>query len=180
MKNPYTKFIKYLEKQEKILIQRSGESVYLTDGKAVLMLPIELYDSMIRPLSGVLPVLEGDCTAEKQPYDVFATVRPDGLDIEKVVDGYRTDKIVHQSRFILEHSPAGKSKKSIPCRIFKAEGGDIITVNKSYIDMFADCDIGGEWTSSGRWFDALVKKNDDFALAVMPMKVDHKYFSIFS
>lgn len=180
MKNPYTKFIKYLEKQETIRIQRSGESVYLTDGKAVLMLPIELYDSMIRPLSGVLPVLEGDCTAEKQPYDVFATVRPDGLDIEKVVDGYRTDKIVHQSRFILEHSPAGKSKKSISCRIFKAEGGDIITVNKSYIDMFADCDIGGEWTSSGRQFDPLVKKNDDFALLIMPMKVDRKYFNVFN
>lgn len=59
MKNPYAKFIKYLEKQEKILIQRSGESVYLTDGKAVLMLPVNLYDSMIRPLSGVLPVCIG-------------------------------------------------------------------------------------------------------------------------
>ena len=180
MKNPYTKFIKYLEKQGKILIQRSGESVYLTDGKAVLMLPIKLYDIMIRPLSGVMPALEGDCTAEKGPYDVFATVRPDGLDIEKVVDGCRTDKIVHQSRFLLDFPPAGKGKKSIPCRIFKADGGDIITVNESYIDMFADCDIGGEWTSSGRWFDPLVKKNDDFALLVMPMKVDRKYFNVFN
>lgn len=180
MKNPYTKFIKYLEKQENIRIQRSGESVYLTDGKAVLMLPIELYDITIRPLSGVMPVLEGDCTAEKGPYDVFATVRPDGLDIKKAVDGFCTNKTIHQSRFILECPPAGKSKKSIPCRIFKAEGGDIITVNESYIDMFADCDIGGEWTSSGRWFDALVKKNDDFALVVMPMKVDRKCFDVFN
>lgn len=180
MKNPYTKFIKYLEKQGKILIQRSGESVYLTDGKAVLMLPIELYDSMIRPLSGVMPVLEGDCTAEKGPYDVFATVRPDGLNIKKFIDGCCTDKIIRQSRFLLDLPAAKKSKKSISCRIFKAEGGDIITVDRSYIDMFADCDIGNEWTSSGRWFDALVKKNDDFALAVMPMKVDRKCFDIFS
>ena len=39
MKNQYSEFVKYFEKQEEIFVQRSGDSVYLTDGKVVLMLP---------------------------------------------------------------------------------------------------------------------------------------------
>ena len=60
MKNQYPKFIKYLEKQDNIFVQRSGDSVYLTDGKVVLMVPVMLYNSMIRPLCGLLPEMKED------------------------------------------------------------------------------------------------------------------------
>ena len=124
MKNQYSKFVKYLEKQDNIFVQRSGDSVYLTDGKVVLMVPVMLYNSMIRPLCGLLPELKEDCTGAKRPSDFLVTIRPDGVDIRKAVENLSIDKIVKQSRFLLELPPKGKSKKGVTVRIFKADGGD--------------------------------------------------------
>ena len=178
MKNQYTKFVKYLEKQENIFVQRSGDSVYLTDGKAVLMVPVVRYDNMIRPLSGLLPELKEDCTGAKRPSDALVTVRPDGMNIKKAVDNLSTEKLIRQSRFLIELPPKGKSKKNIPCRIFKADGGDIIAVNEIFVDMFADCNIADTWTGAGRWNCPLVQKTDDFMLVVFPMKINPEYFEI--
>lgn len=178
MKNQYSKFVKYLEKQENIFVQRSGDSVYLTDGKAVLMLPVILYDNMVRPLSGLLPELKEDCTGEKRLSDVLVTIRPDGLNIKNTVDGLSTEKPIRQSRFLIELPPTGKSKKNIPCRIFKADGGDIIAVNETFVDMFADCNISDVWAGAGRWNTPLVKKTDDFMLVMFPVKIDQECFEI--
>ena len=178
MKNQYSKFIKYLEKQENIFVQRSGDSVYLTDGKAVLMLPVILYDNMIRPLSGLLPELKEDCTGEKRLSDVLVTVRPTGMDIKKAVDNLSTETPIRQSRFLIDLPPKGKSKKNIPCRIFKADGGDIIAVNEIFVDMFADCSTGEPWHGAGRWNCPLVQKTDDFMLVMFPVKINPEYFEI--
>lgn len=178
MKNQYSKFVKYLEKQENIFVQRSGDSVYLTDGEAVLMLPAILYDNMVRPLSGLLPELKEDCTGEKRPSDIFVAIRPDGFNIKRAVDGLSTEKIIRQSRFLIELPPKGKSKKNIPCRIFKADGGDIIAVNETFVDMFADCNIADTWMGAGRWNTPLVKKADGFMLVMFPVKVDRECFEI--
>lgn len=178
MKNQYSKFVKYLEKQDNIFVQRSGDSVYLTDGKAVLMLPVILYDNMVRPLSGLLPELKEDCTGEKRLSDVLVTICPDGMNIKKAVDNLNTDKIIKQSRFLIELPPVGKSKKQIPARIFKADGGDIIAVNEIFVDMFADCSTGEPWRGAGRWNCPLVQKTDDFMLVMFPIKVDRECFEI--
>lgn len=177
MKNQYTKFVKYLEKQENIFVQRSGDSVYLTDGKVVLMLPVILYDNMIRPLSGLLPELKEDRTGEKRLSDVLVTVRPAGMDIKKVVDNLSTKTPIRQSRFLIE-LPKGKSKKNIPCQIFKADGGDIIAINEIFVDMFADCNIADTWTGAGRWNTPLVKKSDGFMLVMYPVKINPEFFEI--
>ena len=178
MKNQYTKFVKYLEKQENIFVQRSGDSVYLTDGKAVLIVPVVLYDNMIRPLSGLLPELKEDCTGEKRLSDVLVTVRPDGLNIKKAVESLNTDKIIHQSRFLIELPPVGKSKKPVPIRIFKADGGDIIGINEIFVDMFNDLWLGEPWRGAGRWNCPLVQKTDDYMLVMFPMKINPEYFEI--
>lgn len=178
MKNQYTKFVKYLEKQENIFFQRSGDSVYLTDGKAVLMVPALIYNSMIRPLSGLFPDASENCTGVKRVYDPVVEIVPDGMDISKAVENISTEKIIRQSRFLLELPPEGKSKKSLPVRIFKADDGDIIAVNNVFVDMFADCSIAETWTGAGRWNTPLVKKNDGFMQVMFPMKVDQKCFEI--
>ena len=178
MKNPYSKFVKYLEKQDNIFFQRFGDSVYLTDGKAVLMVPALIYDSMIRPLSGLLPGVSEDCTGAKRGYDPVVKIVPDGMDISKAVENISTAKLIRQSRFLLELPPTGKSKKSVPVRIFKADDGDIIAVNNVFVDMFADCSIAEIWTGAGRWNTPLVKKSDGFMQVMFPMKVDQKYFKI--
>ena len=178
MKNQYSKFVKYLEKQDNIFVQRSGNSVYLTDGKVVLMLPVILYDNMIRPLSGLLPELKEDCTGEKRLSDVLVTIRSNGMDIKKVVDNLSTETPIRQSRFLIELPPAGKSKKNISCRIFKADGGDIIAVNEIFVDMFADCITGEPWRGAGRWNCPLVQKTDDFILVMFPMKINPEFFEI--
>lgn len=178
MNNQYSKFIKYLEKQDNIFVQRSGESVYLTDGKVVLMVPVVLYDNMIRPLSGLLPELKEDCTGEKRLSDVLVTVRPDGMNIKKAVDNLSTEKPIRQSRFLIELPPKGKSKKNIPCRIFRADGGDIIAVNESFVDMFANCNIADTWTGAGRWNTPLVKRSDGFMMVMFPVKINPEFFEI--
>ena len=178
MKNQYTKFIKYLEKQENIFVQRSGDSVYLTDGKAVLMLPVILYDNMVRPLSGLLPELKEDCTGEKRLSDVLVTVRPDGINIKKAVESLNTDKIIQQSRFLIELPPKGKSKKPVLIRIFKADGGDIIGINEIFVDMFNDLWLGEPWRGAGRWNCPLVQKTDDFMLVMFPVKINPEFFGI--
>lgn len=178
MKNQYTKFAKYLEKQENIFVQRSGDSVYLTDGKVMLMVSVVLYDNMIRPLSGLLPELKEDCTGEKRLSDVLVTVRPDGMNIKKAVESLNTDKIIQQSRFLIELPPVGKSKKPIQVRIFKAEGGDIIGINEIFVDMFNDLWLGEPWRGAGRWNCPLVQKTDDFMLVMFPMKINPEYFEI--
>ena len=141
MKNQYSKFVKYLEKQDNIFVQRSGDSVYLTDGKVVLMVPVMLYNSMIRPLCGLLPEMKEDCIGAKRFSDLFVEIRPDGMDIKKAVENLNTDKVIRQSRFLLE-LPKDKSKKGVTVRIFKADGGDIIGINEKFVDMFEECCIG--------------------------------------
>lgn len=178
MKNQYSKFVKYLEKQENIFFQRSGDSVYLTDGKAVLMVPILIYDSMIRPLSGLLPDVSEDCTGVKRVYDPVVKIVPDGMNISKAVENLSTEKVIRESRFLLELPPTGKNKKSLPVRIFKADDGDIIAVDNVFVDMFADCSIADTWTGAGRWNTPLIKKSDGFMQVMFPMKVDQKYFKI--
>lgn len=178
MKNQYIKFVKYLEKQENIFIQRSGESVYLTDGKAVLMLPAFLYDNMVRPLSGLLPELKEDCTGAKRGNDLFVTVRPDGMNIKAAVESLNTESIIRESRFLIELPPVGKSKKPISCRIFKADGGDIIAVNETFVEMFSECGTGEPWKGAGRWNTPLVQKTDDFMLVMFPTRVNPEHFEI--
>ena len=176
MKNQYSKFVKYLEKQENICVQRSGDSVYLTDGKAALMVPATIYNSMIRPLSGLLPEMKEDCIGAKRPSDLFVEIRPDGLDIKKAVEKLNTDKIIKQSRFLLELPPRGKNKKGDTVRIFKADDGDFIAVNTIFVDMFAECSTGEPWRGAGHWNAPLVQKNDDFMLVMFPVRVDQEFF----
>ena len=176
MKNQYSKFVKYLEKQENICVQRSGDSVYLSDGKVALMVPATLYNSMIRPLSGLLPEMKEDCVGAKRSYDLFVEIRPDGLDIKKAVENLNTDKVIKQSRFLLELPPKGKSKKGDTVRIFKADGGDFIAVNTIFVDMFAECGTGEPWRGAGRWNAPLVQKNDDFMLVMFPVRINSEFF----
>ena len=178
MRNQYSKFVKYLEKQENIFFQRSGDSVYLSDGKAVLMVPALIYNSMIRPLSGLFPDASEDCTGVKRVYDPVVKIVSDGMDISKAVENTSTEKLIRKSPFLLELPSTGKSKKSVPVRIFKADDGDIIAVNNVFVDMFADCSIAETWTGAGRWNTPLVKKSDGFMQVMFPMKVDQKYFKI--
>ena len=176
MKNQYSKFIKYLEKQDNIFVQRSGDSVYLTDGKVALMVPAMLYNSMIRPLSGLLPEMKEDCVGAKRSSDLFVEIRPDGIDIKKVVENLSIDKVIKQSRFLLELPPKGKSKKGDTVRIFKADGGDIIAVNTIFVEMFAECGTGEPWRGAGRWNTPLVQKNDDFMLVMFPVRINSEFF----
>ena len=176
MKNQYSKFVKYLEKQENIFVQRSGDSVYLSDGKVALMVPATLYNSMIRPLSGLLPEMKEDCVGAKRSNDLFVEIRPDGLDIKKTVENLNTDKVIKQSRFLLELPPKGKSKKGDTVRIFKADGGDFIAVNTIFVDMFAECGTGEPWRGAGRWNAPLVQKNDDFMLVMFPVRISSEFF----
>ena len=176
MKNQYSKFVKYLEKQENICVQRSGDSVYLTDGKAALMVPATIYNSMIRPLSGLLPEMKDDCVGAKQPNDLFVEIRPDGLDIKRAVENLSTDKVIRQSRFLLELPPKSGSKKGVTARIFKADDGDIIAVNTIFVEMFAECGTGEPWRGAGHWNAPLVQKNDDFMLVMFPVKINPEFF----
>ena len=176
MKNQYSKFIKYLEKQDDIFVQRSGDSVYLTDGKAALMVPATLYNSMIRPLSGLLPEMKEDCVGAKRSSDLFVEIRPDGMDIKKAVENLNTDKVIKQSRFLLELPSKGKNKKGDTVRIFKADGGDFIAVNTIFVDMFAECGTGEPWRGAGRWNAPLVQKNDDFMLVMFPVRISSEFF----
>ena len=176
MKNQYSKFVKYLEKQENICAQRSGDSVYLSDGKVALMVPATIYNSMIRPLSGLLPEMKDDCVGAKRPNDLFVEIRPDGLDIKRAVENLSTDKVIRQSRFLLELPPRGKSKKGDTVRIFKADDGDIIAVNTIFVEMFAECGTGEPWRGAGRWNAPLVQKNGDFMLVMFPVRVNSEFF----
>ena len=177
MKNQYSKFVKYLEKQADIFVQRSGDSVYLTDGKVMLMVPVMIYNSMIRPLCGLLPEMKEDCIGAKRFGDVLVEIRPNGMDIKKAVENLSTDKVVRQSRFLLE-LPNGKSKKCDTVRIFKADDGDIIGINEKFVDMFKECYIGEPWRGGGRWNTPIVQKNDDFMLVMFPIKINQKFFEI--
>ena len=176
MKNQYSKFVKYLEKQNDIFVQRSGDLVYLSDGKVALMVPATLYNSMIRPLSGLLPEMKEDCVGAKRSNDLFVEIRPDGLDIKKAVENLSIDKVIRQSRFLLELPPKGKSKKGDTVRIFKADGGDFIAVNTIFIEMFAECGTGEPWRGAGRWNTPLVQKNDDFMLVMFPVRINSEFF----
>lgn len=178
MKNQYSKFVKYLEKQENIFVQRSGDSVYLTDGKAVLMVPATLYNSMIRPLCGLLPEMKENCIGVKRSSDLFVEIRPDGLDIKKAVENLSTDKVIRQSRFLLELPPKSGSKKGVTVRIFKADDGDIIAVNTIFAEMFAECGTGEPWRGAGHRNAPLVQKNDDFMLVMFPVQIKPEFFEI--
>ena len=176
MKNVYGKFVKYLVKQDNIYFQRVDESVYLSDGKIVLMVPAPVYAAEIRPLSGLLPDTTGDCTGVKRHSDFAVKIVSDGTDIKACVDNMDTSNVIAASRFLLEMPLTGK-RKPITVRLFRpAEGGDIIAVNNVFVDMFADCSISDKWTGAGKWNTPLIKRRDGYMQVMLPMRVDTRYF----
>ena len=175
MKNQYTKFVKYLEKQENIYAQRAGESVYLTDGKIVLKVPVAWYNTMVRPQSGLLPFLTEECTAERHSSNAVVSVRANGRDIQRVVGSLSADCIVRQSPFLLETPQGGKGKKPRLVRIFKADSGEIVGVNNEYVDIFADCAAGEFWRSDGSHKSPLVLATEDIVLVMYPVLIDPAY-----
>lgn len=176
MKNQYSKFIKYLEKQDSIFFQRSGDSVYLTDGKIVLKVPAMVYNGLIRPLSGILPDGLTDCKGAKRPHNATVEISSDSMDIEKAVASLNTEKNIVKTRFLVELPPQGRKKNEI-ARVFFSDG-EIIAVNENYIDMVSDCQITGVWTSSGKWNAPIIQKDDDFTIVIFPMKVDREIFEM--
>lgn len=63
-------------------------------------------------------------------------------------------------------------------KVVNDDGGDIIAVNETFVDMFADCNIADTWTGAGRWNTPLVKISDGFMLVMFPIRVDREYFEI--
>lgn len=178
MKNPYAKFVKYLEKQDSIFLQRSGDYVYLTDGKIVLKVPGTVYMSMLRPMSGILPDAWDDCKGVKRSYDPAIRIdKNDGMDIEKACEDLSSEKSIAKSRFILELPPKGKGKKSEKARLFFCDG-EVIAVSENFIDVFSDCLICERWTGAGKWNTPLVQKTDDFMLVMFPIRVDKAEFQV--
>lgn len=177
MKNQYTKIVKYLDKQENIYAQRAGESVYLTDGKIALKVPVAWYNTMIRPQSGLLPFLPEDCTAERHSSNAVVSVRANGFDIRQAVGSLSADQIVRQSPYLLEIPRVGKGKKPMVVRIFKADFGDIIAVRDEFVDMFADCAAGEFWRSDGCPVSPLVLATEDIALVMYPVRIDPAYLA---
>lgn len=169
MKNEYAKFVKYLEKQNNIFVQRDGENVYLTDGKAVLMVPAILYNTYIKPLSGILPELAEDGIGCKRAND-YTVKMGDGMDIKKAVDCLNTDYIVKESRFLVEIPVSGKKKHAL-ARMFYCDGGDYITVNDEYVDMFAEVAPMESWLSAGKWNAPIIRATDGFKVVIFPIRL---------
>lgn len=177
MKNQYSKFIKYLEKQDSIFFQRSGDSVYLTDGKIVLKVPVMVYNGLIRPLSGILPDGLTDCKGVKRSYNTTVEISADGMDIEKAVASLNIEKNIVKTRFLIELPAKGKTKKPGNARVFVADG-EIIAVNEIFIDIVSECQITGTWTGAGKWNTPIIQKDDDFMIVVFPMKVEKEIFEM--
>lgn len=172
MKNQYSKFIKYLEKQDNIFFQRSTGSVYLTDGYVAIKVPDLIYDSLIRPLSGILPDVKNDCYGRKELYD--ATVKiidKSGFDIKKAIEPLNTDKICTKTNLLIENPPHGKRKKMGLIRIFKSDC-DLIGINDEYLQITNDCTLLEPWKSNGRYNAPIVQKDDDYAIVIFPIKFD--------
>lgn len=171
MKNEYAKFVKYLEKQDNIFVQRADEEVYLTDGKAVLMVPAILYNTYIKPLSGILPELAEDGIGCKRAHDYTVKMDSgDGMDIKKAVDGLNTDYIIKESRFLVEVPVSGKKKHGL-ARMFYCEGGDYITINDEYIDMFAEVAPMEPWRGAGKWSAPIIRATDGFKVVIFPIRL---------
>lgn len=169
MKNEYAKFVKYLEKQDNIFVQRVNEEVYLTDGKAVLMVPAILYNDYVKPLSGILPELVEDGMGCKRAND-YTVKMGDGMDIKKAVDCVNTNYIVKESRFLVE-IPVHEKKKPALGRMFYCDDGDYITVNNEYIDMFAEVVPSEPWRSAGKWNAPIVRTADGFKVVIFPIRL---------
>lgn len=169
MKNEYAKFVKYLEKQDNIFVQRDGENVYLTDGKAVLMVPAILYNTYVKPLSGILPELAEDGMGCKRAND-YTVEMGNGMDIKKAVDGLNTDYIIKESRFLVEIPVTGKKKNAL-ARMFYCEGGDYITVNNEYIDMFEEVAPLEPWRGAGKWNAPIIRAADGFKVVIFPIRL---------
>ena len=175
MKNQYTKYVKYLDKQANIYAQRAGESVYLTDGKIALKVPVAWYNTMVRPQSGLLPFLTEDCTADRHSSNAVVSVRANGFDIRQALGSLSADRIVRQSPVLLEIPRVGKGKKPMLVRIFKADSGEIVGVNNDYVDIFADCAAGEFWRSDGCPTSPLVLTTEDIALVMYPVRIAPAY-----
>lgn len=87
MKNPYKKHVAILlqaAKHCKILMQRVGDAVYITEGGTALRLVYPLYEEFVRPLGVIFPPLADGEFAVKSPGDNFATVSRDGCDLARI------------------------------------------------------------------------------------------------
>lgn len=177
MKNQYSKFVKYLEKQERVVFQRAGDSVYLTDGMVAIKVPVAIYTSLIRPLSGIFLDAVEDCVGEKCLNDEVVKPTNKHIDIRNLVERISDDKIVTPTRFLVEVPSKGKVKKPAVARVFLCDD-TIITVDNRLLDAVADCPVGGVWTSAGTWNAPLIQRHDDFAIVVMPMRVDQEVFDV--
>lgn len=172
MKNPYRKFIKYLEKQNNVYFQCSGDSVYLTDNVIVLKVPMMVYRTLIRPLSGILPDGQTDCKGMRSYGDSMIELSPHAIDIEQAVVKLNTKREVKITPFSIDVPTKGKPKKA---RIFVADN-NIITVDETLIDVFSECQIATSWVGAGTENTPVIQKDDDSMIVIFPIKVNKENF----
>lgn len=176
MKNPYVKFIKYLEKQDKVMFQRSGDFVYLCDGVIMLKVPAMIYTEMIRPLSGILPDGLTDCSGVKDYNDLIIQISENACNLEKMHERFSTEEKVIKTPFSVSFTPKS-GRKEITARIFTSNN-EIICVNEALLDVVKDCLNGVPWMSSGKKTSPLVQKDELFTIVVCPIRVDSEIFEM--
>lgn len=167
MKNQYSKFVKYLEKQDNVYFQRSGSSVYLSDGYTALQVPAIVYSNLIRPLSGIFPDVTNDCRGVKRNSDAMIKITDEGMNIAEVVKKIATDKTIAETPLFAELSTRGR-KKTEMARIFLADN-EIIAVRAQFLELFSECPVTGVWQSSGQRRAPIVQKNEEYAISVCPV-----------
>ena len=170
MKNNFAKFVRYLEKQDRIKIESDTDHVYMMDGYTALKVSKADYLYFIRPLSGIFPEIKGVCYAQKDNFDPVAKIVPTDTHVKELFEKTEKNSRVQlkKSVFLLESS-AHKNKKSL-YRVFGSETGNICAVNEKYVDMLECCIHPKSFMSAGGSLDILFMTGDTGAALACPFR----------
>lgn len=115
MTNIYKKHAKALEKgakKNRLWLQRSDNTYYITDGCSMLKVPASVYDYYIRPVSPIFIPLEDGQKSVKSVCDVLPVLSDDGLDPKEIFETYsKNTASCRLTKFIVD------TKDSVDCCI---------------------------------------------------------------
>lgn len=179
MKNQYSKFVKHLEKAQKVMFQHDVDNVYITDGYVAVRISNVIYKALLRPLSGMFLDTDKSCKATKLRDDAMLHTTGNDIEIKQLLEGMLdgVSEIVC-SKFSID-VPTNKSKPDT-ARIFFKNGKIIKAINNMYIQMFDDIIrySNGGWYSSDTEKSAIIYRSNEVDIIIMPMILKKEEFKV--
>ena len=167
MKNIYKKFIKAMEKSNVIMLERSGNNYFISNGHVILKISKYVYDSFFTIESPIFVELkDGQFGRYQKNFNKITNITDEGCKLDTPINVKQID-IINKNKF----SNFMTDLKDTVIRWMKINNNDFMAVNNVYYEMFNDIFPNAEWHYSTKnnpliHMDSVTYENDALILPI--------------